>query len=95
MNIDLSSLSGYKSYLSAAGAGLSIFAEKMGWITHDQSTQMLETFGVMYGIFIRQAISKTAQVTQLNPNVVKPEVNTAITQGALVIPDGKPKPKAS
>ena len=95
MTINLDSLSGSKSYITAAAGGLVVFAQNMGFITQDEGTKILEFLALMYAVFLRQAVAKTAQITQLNPNAVKPEVNTAISQGALVIPDGKPKPKGA
>lgn len=94
MTINLDSLSGSKSYITAvAGAGV-VFCQSMNWITQDEGTKILEFLALMYAIFLRQAVAKTAQTTQLNPNTVKTEVVNAINAGATSLPSGKPAPKA-
>ena len=54
-------LSGKKSYITAVAGAFCFFATQMGWMTQEQFDNALKGLGVLFAIFIRQAVTKSGQ----------------------------------
>ena len=54
-------LSGYRTYVTAAVAGLALFAQQAGILTADQTDKLVEALGVLAVVFLRAGIANTAK----------------------------------
>jgi hypothetical protein len=58
----MNTLSGKKSYITAGVGAICWFAAQMGWLTPEQFDSALKGLGVLWAIFMREAITKNGPI---------------------------------
>jgi hypothetical protein len=74
-------LSGYKTYITSAAAGITIALQQMGVLTPEQAQKLLEALGILLAVFIRMGVATATAVASTQLAVTTGIIPAAAARG--------------